>query len=124
MKAIVEIKLNKRIKNVSISSPGNQIYEDVIDQILVDGGYELIEVSPFFGNPDNHRDFTESKLKNVTFVSLVIDLEENQIKDFEKHEHDIIGLALDNLGKKYMDIIDVSIDDDTTSLFFNDEDNE
>lgn len=102
MKAIVEIKLNE---NIEVSMVDYKTYENVIDQILEDGGYQLIDVVPYDGNPDNHRDFTESKLNEVTFVSLLIDLEENQIKDFEIHELDIMEKVLDILGQKYLDLI-------------------
>lgn len=112
MKAIVEIKLNKKIIGVPAQNPGTKFYEDVIDQILVDDGYEVIAVSPYYGDLDSHNDFKESNLENVTFVSLVIDLEKKQIEDFKKYDHDIIGLVLDDLGDKYMAIIDVSSDDE------------
>lgn len=122
MKSIVEIKLNRQITNVGISTVNSKTYEDIIDQILEDGGYGLIDVAPYNGNPDNHRDFNQSKLRGVTFVSLLMNLDENQINDFENHEVDIIEKALHILGKKYLDIVDFTEDDGETTLYFSDED--
>jgi predicted subunit of tRNA(5-methylaminomethyl-2-thiouridylate) methyltransferase len=116
MKALVEIKLNKNISAAEISE---KTYEDVIDQILSDNGYDLTDVSVFAGVQPKYELFSETNLKNATFVSIVLELEEDQIKDFENYERLIIEKALEALGTTYLKIIDITKGDDPTSLFFN-----
>lgn len=118
MKALVEIKLNKEFPNIVSQSITASVYEDVIDTILEDFGYTLLLVSKFQGYESLPQNFTASNMSNVTFVSVVIELEEQQILNFENYEKVIIGKVLDALGTKYLKIIDLPGKDDDNFLFF------
>jgi len=118
MKALVEIKLNKLISDVRIKQLNSNVYEDVIDTLLEDDGYTLLLVSKFVASQAHVKNFTASNMPNVTFVSLVIELQEEQILNFESYENVILGKVLDELGTKYLQIIDLPGEDDDNFLFF------
>ncbi|MFY0481678.1 hypothetical protein ACI6PS_03660 [Flavobacterium sp. PLA-1-15] len=110
MEAIAEIKIHSKIVVEREPAGIYKIYEEVIDSIVENEDYELLRVVP---NNEKREVaiFTGSELKNVTFASIVIDLTEDQIINFEANKRLIILKVLEVLGDCYLNEINKPIGD-------------
>lgn len=107
MKALIELKLNHKV-DVS-QSP--KTYETVIEQILNDGGYNLLGVSIYPKVTKDFVDFRTAEIDNFPLIRVVTELDEIEIREFKIREISIIEKALEVLGDRYLELLNISESD-------------
>lgn len=108
MKAIVEIKTANKLEDVAVVPAGTEKYNSIVNDILQDKDFEVTDVQIFNGYADLEKEYTSMEIAEETFITVVIDLELEEINHFKLHENTIINKAMNSLSSRELDIVSAS----------------
>lgn len=110
MKALIELKLTGEFALSDLEEKSKK-YEAIIDQILNDGGYNLLGVSIYPKVTNDFVDFRTSEIDSLPLIRVVTELDEIEIREFKIRESSIMEKVLEFLGDRYLELLDISESD-------------
>jgi len=118
MKAIVEIKIGKKIEDISVVNAGTEKYDYIVNEILKNRGFEVIDVQIYDGYPEIEKEYSDMEIIEATYITTVVDLELDKINNFKLHEDEIVDKAIASLSRRELDIMGASEYAKESFLFF------
>lgn len=119
MKALVEIKTNKKINDISIVNSGTEHYNSIVNDILKSRDFEISDVRIFEGHPENEKEYSSMQINEATYITTLVDLDKEEVENFKLHSYKIIDKAIDVISSRELDILAASEQGNEAYLYFN-----
>jgi hypothetical protein len=119
MKALVEIKISKKIDHIEVVNAGTEKYDFIVNEILKNRGFEVKDVQIYEGYPDLEKEYSDVEIVEATYFSTVVELQLDEINNFKSHENEIIDKAIASLTSRELDIMGAAEYGKESFLFFN-----
>lgn len=118
MKALVELKTDKKLEDIAIANAGTEKYDLIVNEILKNVKFEIVDVQAFDGYPEVEKEYSSLEIPEATYISTVIELQNDEIENFKSYENQIIDKAIHSLTSRELDIMGASEYGKETFLFF------
>lgn len=119
MKAIVEIKTRKKIEDVTVVNAGTEKYNTIVNDILKQSGFEVVEVKVFEDYPEMESEYSSLKTDEASYILATVELTSDEISNFKLHETSIIDKVMDIISQRELDIVGASEFERESFIFFN-----
>ena len=119
MKALVEIKTDKKIEDIAIVNAGTEKYDFIVNEILKAKNFKIVSVEVFEGHPDSEKEYGSMEVNEETYITTVVDLEPNEIGNFLNHKNSIIDKVMESISSRTLDILAASEHGNEAFVYFN-----
>lgn len=121
MKALVEIKTNTKIEDIAVVNAGTEKYNSIVNDILQSREFTVTDVQVFEKHPENDKEYPSMEVDEATYITTVVDLNQEEMEHFNLHENEIIGKIMEALNNRDLDILAASEFGTESFVYFNQE---
>lgn len=104
MKALAEIKTNKKIEHIHVAHPETEKYNEIVNELLKCEHFELEDLQPYNGTPDFEEHFSDKEIEDATYITVLIDVE-GDLSAARNQGDGIVRKAIDALASRELDLL-------------------